>query len=115
VLPDTAEYVCNLFGYEKFLAQNGGVEAPEGACKIARRWGYVVKNVPDDQADILGMNDAFWGRSIAASGSCGVPERGYKFGPHTPGFSLVDFDDAPAIEKHLKNTPNCVAVMLEPL
>jgi ornithine--oxo-acid transaminase len=61
------------------------------------------------------MNDAFWGRSITASGNCGVAERGRQFGPHTPGFSLVDFNDPVAINHHLKNTPNCVAVMLEPM
>jgi ornithine--oxo-acid transaminase len=94
VLPETAEYVCKLLGYDKFLPQNGGCEAVEAACKVARRWGYVVKGVPDDTANILGMNDAFWGRSIAASGSCGVPDRIYKFGPATPGFSTVDYNDA---------------------
>lgn len=73
------------------------------------------KGIPDNQADILMMNWCYWGRSITAMGNCGVEQRGHKFGPHTPGFSLVDLGDIEAVENHLKNTPNCVGVMFEPI
>lgn len=75
----------------------------------------MVKGVPKDTANILLMNNVFWGRSITASGACSDPLRGRMFGPHTPGFSLVDFNRADLVEEHLKTTPNCVAVMLEPI
>jgi ornithine--oxo-acid transaminase len=62
--------LCELLGYDKFLPSSSGVEACESACKLARRWGYVVKGVEKDKASILMMNGCFWGRSIAAcSGS----------------------------------------------
>jgi ornithine--oxo-acid transaminase len=92
-LPETAEQVCKFVGYDKFLACSSGVEACEAAVKVARRWGYVVKKVPDNQANILMMNGVFWGRSITASGACSDPNRYRQFGPFTPGFSLVDYND----------------------
>ena len=115
VLPETAEAICKFTGYDKFLACSSGVEACEAAVKVARRWGYVVKGVPDGQANILKMNGVFWGRSITASGANSDPLRSRLFGPFTPGFSLVDYNNVDAIEQHLKTTPNCVAVMLEPI
>ena len=115
VLATTAKAVCEFTGYDKFLPCSSGVEAGEAAVKLARRWGYVVKGVPKDTADILMMNNVFWGRSITASGACSDPLRKRLFGPFTPGFSLVDFNRADLVEEHLKSTPNCVAVMLEPI
>lgn len=80
-------------GYDKFLPTNSGVEACEAAVKLARKWGYIVKGVEPDKANILVARGCFWGRSITASGACSDPARYTNFGPHTPGFTLVDFDD----------------------
>jgi len=66
-------YLCDLLGYDKFLPSSTGVEADESACKVARRWGYVVKGVEADKASILFPNGNFWGRSITASGACDDP------------------------------------------
>lgn len=110
-----AKKLCDLMGYEKFLPCSSGVEACEAAVKVARKWGYSVKGVPDDQANILMMNKVFWGRSITASGINSDPKRKFQFGPFPKGFDLVDFNDVDAIRVHLENTPNCVAVMLEPI
>ena len=105
--------LCELTGYDKFLPCSSGVEACEAAVKLVRRWGYTVKGIPDGEANILMMNGVFWGRSITASGANSDPTRSHKFGPFTPGFSLVDFDNLGQIEAHLKSHPNCCAVMLE--
>ena len=88
-----SEYLCNLLGFDKFLPSSTGVEACESACKIARRWGYVVKGVEKDKASIIMANGCFWGRSITASGGCDDPVRYNNFGPFTPGFPLVDFNN----------------------
>jgi ornithine--oxo-acid transaminase len=62
-----------LLGYDKFLPMNGGCEAAETAVKLARRWGYVKKGIPSDQAVVLIAKGAFWGRSITASGASDDP------------------------------------------
>lgn len=107
------EYFTQLIGYDKFLPSSGGVEACESACKLARRWGYVVKGIPDDHANVLMAKKCFWGRSITAASGCNDPLRMKHFGPFTPGFPLVDYDDVDAIENYLKNDPHCAGVMLE--
>lgn len=71
------------------------------------------KGIPDDHASLLLMNGNFWGRSITGSGACDDPGRYKHFGPHTPGFDLVDYNDSSLVEDHLKSNPHCVAVMLE--
>jgi ornithine--oxo-acid transaminase len=88
-----SKYLCELLGYDKFLPSSSGVEACESACKIARRWGYVVKGVEHDKASILMMNGCFWGRSIAACSGSDDYSRYKQFGPLSPGFPLVDFDN----------------------
>jgi ornithine--oxo-acid transaminase len=75
------------------MPANGGCEGCESAVKFARRWGYYVKGVEKDKADVIMANNNFWGRSIAASGSCNDPSRYLDFGPHAPGFTLVDYND----------------------
>lgn len=110
-----SEYICNLLGFDKFLAMNSGVEACESAIKVARRWGYVVKGVEHNKASVILMNGNFWGRSITASGACDDAARYTNFGPFTPGFPLVNYNDVSAIEAHLQQDPNCVGIMIEPI
>jgi len=114
-LAEFAKYLCDLLGYQKFLASSSGVEACESACKVARRWGYEVKGVENNKASILMANGCFWGRSITACSGTSDPRRSKNFGPFTPGFPLVPYNDLQAIEDYLKSDPNCVAVFLEPL
>ncbi len=78
---------------------NSGAEAGETAVKLARRWGYVKKGIPNDQAKVVVMEGNFWGRTITASGACDDPSRYDNFGPFTPGFPMVPFDDLAAIKK----------------
>lgn len=115
-LGEAGEYFCKLLGYDKMLPMNGGVEACETAVKIARRWGYMKKQIPDDQATVLVARGNFWGRTITASGACDDPSRYTNFGPFTPGFELINYNDLVDTERVLKEKGHLVcAVMVEPI
>ena len=82
----------NVFGYDKTLFMNSGVEGGQSAVKIARRWGYVAKGVPDNKATVVFAKGNFWGRTIAACASSDDPERYTQFGPFNGlNFKLVDY------------------------
>jgi len=94
---------------------NSGCEADETACKMARRWAYRSKGVPDNEAVILFPTDNFWGRSITASGACDDPSRYNEFGPFTAGFEIFKYNDVEALRTMLKENPNICAVCIEPV
>jgi len=100
---------------DKFIPSNGGVEATEQAALLARRWGYNIKGVEANMANVVIPTGGFWGRSITARSGSDCPMRTRGAGPFTPGFPLVPYNDVEAMEEYLKNDPNCVAVMLEPI
>uniref|UniRef100_A0A668AP17 Ornithine aminotransferase n=1 Tax=Myripristis murdjan TaxID=586833 RepID=A0A668AP17_9TELE len=108
------EYVTKLFGYDKVLPMNTGVEGGETACKLARKWAYNVKGVPKNQAKIIFAEGNFWGRTMAAISSSTDPSSYEGFGPYMPGFELVPYNDVPALEKALQD-PNVAAFMVEPI
>ncbi|XP_036427746.1 ornithine aminotransferase, mitochondrial-like isoform X2 [Colossoma macropomum] len=108
------EYITNLFGYDKVLPMNTGVEGGETACKLARKWAYNVKGVPKYQAKIIFAEDNFWGRTMAAISSCTDPSSSEGFGPFMPGFEVVPYNNIPALEKALQD-PNVAAFMVEPI
>jgi ornithine--oxo-acid transaminase len=110
-----AEYITKLFGYDKVLPMNSGVEAGETAVKLARKWAYEVKGVPQNQATVVFANQNFWGRSLAAVSSSTDPECYNNFGPYMPGFKLIAYDDLSALETILQNDPNIAAFMVEPI
>lgn len=114
VLGEYEEYICKLFGYDKVLPMNTGVEAGETACKLARKWAYKVKHIPDNQARIIFAEGNFWGRTLAAVSSSTDPTCYQQFGPYMPGFDIVPYDDLNALEEKLKN-PNVCAFMVEPI
>lgn len=114
LLGDYCEYITNLFGYDKVLPMNTGVEAGETAVKLARKWGYKVKNVTRDQAKVVFARHNFWGRTLAAVSSSTDPESYDNYGPFMPGFSVVDYDDLEQLEEALKD-PNVAAFMVEPI
>ena len=98
-----------------WLPQSTGSEAVEAAVKLARKWAYTRKMVPDGYADVLFTKGSTWGRSIAA-GAIAEKTIGQNFGPHTPGLhNSVDYNDARAVERYLKSNPNCAAVIVEPI
>lgn len=111
--PLMAKELCELTGYEKMLPMNSGAEAVETAIKVARKWGYKVKGVPDGQAEIIVCDGNFSGRTTTIISFS--PEAQYKdgFGPFTPGFKMVPFGDADALEAAI--TPNTVAFLVEPI
>ncbi|XP_034414717.1 ornithine aminotransferase, mitochondrial [Cyclopterus lumpus] len=114
VLGAYEEYITGLFGYDKVLPMNTGVEGGETACKLARKWAYNVKGVPKNQAKIIFADGNFWGRTMAAISSSTDPSSYEGFGPYMPGFELVPFNDIPSLEKALQD-PNVAAFMVEPI
>ena len=114
-LGDTCEYISKIFNYQRVILGNSGVEAGETAIKFARKWGYVKKQVPQDQAEVLFASNNFWGRTIAACGSSDDPGRYENFGPFNMGFKIIPYGDISAFETQLKANPNIVAFMLEPI
>jgi len=107
------EKLAQLCGLDRVLPMNSGAEAVETAIKAARKWGYLHKNVPDDQAEIIVCNDNFHGRTTTII-SCSTEEAyRHQFGPFTPGFKAVPFGDATALEAAI--TPNTVAFLVEPI
>jgi len=114
VLGEYAEFITDVFKYDKLLPMNSGVEGSESAVKLARRWGYVEKGIKDNQARVVFCEKNFWGRSIAAISSSTDPESYGQFGPFTPGFDHVPFDDLAALEEAVKD-PNVCAFMVEPV
>ncbi|KAL0113690.1 hypothetical protein PUN28_012668 [Cardiocondyla obscurior] len=114
VLGEFEEYITKLFRYDKWLPMNTGVEGGETACKLARRWGYACKGIPQNQAKIVFAEGNFWGRTMSAVSSSTDPSSYGGFGPFMPGFELVPYDDLPALEKILTD-PNVCAFMVEPI
>ena len=102
-----------LAGMDLVLPMNTGAEAVETAIKVARKWGYDIKGVPDDQANIIVMTDNFHGRTttIVSFSTDEVARTG--FGPFTPGFTVVPYGDAAALRAAI--TPDTVAVLVEPV
>ena len=93
---------------------NTGVEAGETAVKLARRWGYKVKGIADNQAKIIFAEGNFWGRTLAAISSSTDASSYEKFGPFMPGFEIVAYNDLPALENALQDK-NVAAFMFEPI
>ncbi|ALJ37774.1 ornithine--oxo-acid transaminase [Azospirillum brasilense] len=107
------EELAALTGSHKILPMNSGAEAVESAIKTVRKWGYEVRGVPENQAEIIVCSDNFHGRTITIVSFSTDPDARGGFGPFTPGFRTVPFGDAAALEAAI--TPNTVAVLLEPI
>ncbi|KAI7797114.1 ornithine aminotransferase, mitochondrial [Triplophysa rosa] len=114
VLGAYEQYITSLFGYDKVLPMNTGVEGGETACKLARKWAYTVKGVPKYEAKIIFAMGNFWGRTMAAISSSTDPSSYDGFGPFMPGFHLVPYNDIAALEKALQD-PHVAAFMVEPI
>jgi ornithine--oxo-acid transaminase len=109
------EFITKIFNYQKVLPMNTGVEAGETAIKLARAWGYLRKKIPQNTATILFAENNFWGRTISACSSSTDPTCYNNFGPFTPGFETIPFNNIQILENKLKNNPNIVAFMVEPI
>ena len=107
------ETLCKISGMEMALIMNSGAEAVETAIKTARKWGYQVKKVPQDMAEIIVCNDNFHGRTTTIVGFSSEPQYKEDFGPFTPGFKLIPYGDLKALEAAI--TPNTVGFLVEPI
>ncbi len=114
VLGEYEQYITNYFGYQKVLPMNTGAEAVETALKLARKWGYVKKGIPVDQARIVVCAGNFHGRTITIiSASTDADSRG-GYGPYTPGIDVIPYDNIPALQRALEH-PHVAAFMVEPI
>jgi ornithine--oxo-acid transaminase len=114
LLGEYEKYITEYFGYDKVLPMNTGVEGGETAIKLARRWGYAEKDIPENQAKVIFAEGNFWGRTLAAISSSTDPSSYNGFGPFMPGFGLVPYNDLAALETALQD-PNVAAYMVEPI
>jgi ornithine--oxo-acid transaminase len=114
LLGEYEKYITSYFGFDKILPMNTGVEGGETAIKLARRWGYNVKGIPENQAKIIFAEGNFWGRTLAAISSSTDPSSYQGFGPYMQGFGLVPFNDLIALEKAFQDN-TVAAFMVEPI
>jgi len=114
VLGQYEEFVTKLFGYDKVLPMNTGVEGGETANKLARKWGYMKKGIEKNKARIIFAKGNFWGRTLAAISSSDDPSSYEGFGPFMPGYDLIPYNDLEALETELKDFNVC-AFMVEPI
>mmetsp|Transcript_62916 Transcript_62916/g.153178 ORF Transcript_62916/g.153178 Transcript_62916/m.153178 type:complete len:447 (+) Transcript_62916:131-1471(+) len=115
-LGEYSEFVTKYFGMDRVLPMNTGVEGGETACKLARKWGYMVKGIAPNKARILFANNNFWGRTMAAISSSNDPTAYNHFGPYMPGFSSVPYNDLGSLEmEFMKDAENIAAFMVEPI
>jgi ornithine--oxo-acid transaminase len=105
--------LCEMTGYEMVIPMNSGAEAVETAIKAARKWGYQAKGIPDNQAQIIVCEGNFHGRTITAISFSPEPQYRADFGPLTPGFVMVPYGDAAALEAAI--TPNTCGFLFEPI
>jgi len=112
-LPLLCKELHDLTGYEMSLPMNSGAEAVETAVKAARKWGYKVKGIPDGQAEIIVCANNFHGRTTTVVSFSSDPQYRDGFGPFTPGFKIIPFGDALALQEAI--TPNTCAFLVEPI
>ncbi len=114
VLGPFEKHVTELFGYDKVLPMNAGAEGVETALKLARRWGYRKKGIPDGEAKVVVCEGNFHGRTITIVSASTDPDSYAGFGPHTPGFVKIPYDDAAALDRALAD-PTVCAFLVEPI
>lgn len=114
-LGDFEEFLSQLFGYDKALIMNSGVEAVESAMKLCRKWAYQVKGIPADQATIVFANGNFHGRTISVISASDDESARNNFGPFVGGIARVPYNDADAFEALLKQNKNIAGFIVEPI
>ena len=113
-LGEFEEYITNYFGYDKVLPMNSGAEADETALKLCRKWAYKVKGIADNQAKIIVCNGNFHGRTITIISLSSDPDAYKDYGPFTPGFEKIPYNDIDALEEALKDE-NVAGFLVEPI
>lgn len=108
------KYITEYFGYQRVLPMNSGAEGDETALKLTRKWGYKVKGIPENQAKIICCRENFHGRTITVISMSTDPDARNDFGPFTPGFIQIPYNDLNALEEALKD-PNVAGFLVEPI
>jgi len=108
------KYITEYFGYQRVLPMNSGAEGDETALKVTRKWAYKVKGIPENQAKIVCCQNNFHGRTITVISMSNDPEARKDFGPFTPGFISIPYNDLKALEKVLED-PNVAGFLVEPI
>lgn len=112
-LPLLTKELCELTGYSMMLPMNSGAEAVETALKAARKWGHKIKGIPENHAEIIACTNNFSGRTISIISFSTEEQYRDGFGPYTPGYTVIPYGDAEALEKAI--TPNTCAFLVEPI
>ncbi len=113
-LGEFEEFTTNYFGYDKVLPMNSGAEAVETAVKLCRKWAYKVKGIADNKAKIIVCNGNFHGRTIMVISLSSDPDAYKGFGPYTPRFTKIPYNDLDMLEKELSD-PNVAGFLVEPI
>ncbi len=108
------KFMCELLRYDRLLPMNSGAEAVETALKLTRRWGYDIKNIPQNQAKIVVCEDNFHGRTLGIISASTDPDSKGGFGPFLPGYIVIPYGDSHALEEALKD-PTVAGFMFEPI
>ncbi|MEZ5046025.1 MAG: ornithine--oxo-acid transaminase [Chitinophagaceae bacterium] len=114
LLGEFAAYITSLFGYDKVLPMNTGVEAVETAIKLARRWGYTQKGIEQNKAKIIVCDGNFHGRTINVISFSTDPDSNLGFGPYNTGYTIIPYNDINALEKALSDSNVC-GFLVEPI
>jgi len=113
-LGEFEKLITEMLGYDKVLAMNSGAEANETALKLARKWGYMVKGIPENKAKIVAVSNNFHGRTLGVISASTEQSSTHGFGPFIEGFVIIPYDDVPALEEALQD-PNVCAFWVEPI
>lgn len=97
-LGEYAEYATKLFGYDRIMPMNSGAEGGETALKLARKWAYKVKGVPENQARVVFVENNFWGRTVSACSTSSDPDCKDDYGPYLPGLDVIPYNNLQALE-----------------
>ncbi len=108
------KFITEFFGFDKVLPMNSGAEADETALKLTRKWAYMKKGIPENMAKIIVCDGNFHGRTITIVSMSSDPDAKNDFGPFTPGFEQIPYNDIPALENALKD-PNVAGFLVEPI
>jgi len=114
LLGEYEKYMCGVFGYDKLLPMNTGVEAVETAIKLCRRWGYDKKGIPNNEARIIVCEGNFHGRTVNVISFSTDPDSNTRFGPYTPGYITIPYNDVNALAEALKDK-NVAGFLVEPI
>jgi len=114
MLGEFEEYITTTFGYDKVLPMNSGAEGDETALKLCRKWAYEKKGIPENEAKIIACEGNFHGRTITIISMSTDPDSYKGYGPYTPGFIIIPYNDIEALEKALED-PNVAGFLVEPI